>query len=195
MVLDFRNNLDMLSGFTQDAANLSDILATSNERRKNHVHVVFNSKLEVEPVFLRKRREVDVGLWQVNALLGRQFAVVQRHDLQVDVVDLEDPEGHDAVIDIDDLVGLQHLGDILVVDVEELLSACLGVSLIRRERHLVARSKGYIHSASHQSSTDLWTFGVQCDGDWSTGFFLATLTSVVNDRLMVFVRAVTEVLQ
>jgi hypothetical protein len=71
----------MLSGITQNAANLSDILATPNERSKNHVYILFNSKPEVKLVLLRQRWKINVGLRKIDALLRRKFAVVQGHDL------------------------------------------------------------------------------------------------------------------
>lgn len=92
--------------------------------RKDHVHVVLHTKPEIGLILLRKSGEIDVGVGEIDALAGRDEAVVPRLDLDGLVVhNLEHIEGQDTVIDVDNTPGLDDLGDVLVVDIPRSLSA------------------------------------------------------------------------
>jgi hypothetical protein len=117
-VLDLGDDLNVLAILTEDLANGSDILTTSDKRSKDHIHIVLDAKSEIGLVLLGKSREIDISIWKVDALLGRDFAIVASTDTDSLGVDNgEDIESKDTIINVDDTAGLNHLGDVLVVNV------------------------------------------------------------------------------
>lgn len=118
LVLDLGDDLDVLALLAEHLTDGSDVLTTADEGCKDHVDLVLDTELEIGLVLLRERWEIDIGLWKVDALLGRDLAVVDALAAEGLVVDnLEDLECKDTVIDVDGATLLNDLGDVLVVDV------------------------------------------------------------------------------
>lgn len=118
LVLNLGNDLDVLALLAEDLTDGGDVLTTADERGEDHVDTVLDTKPQVGLVLLGKRWEIDIGLWEVDTLLGGDLAVVDTPALEGLVVDnLEDLKGENTVIDIDGTALLNDLGDVLVVDV------------------------------------------------------------------------------
>lgn len=118
LVLDLGDDLDLLAVRAKALTDGLDVVAGTDERGKDHVDLVLDTKLEIGLVLLGERREVDVGAGEVDTLLGRDLAVVDALAPDVLVVrDLNDLKGKDTVIDVDDAARLDDLGDVLVVEV------------------------------------------------------------------------------
>ena len=97
---------------------IRDSVTGADERGKDHVDTVLDTKLQIGLVLFRESRQVHIGTGEVDTLLGRDLAVVDAAALEVLVVgDFEDLESEDTVIDVDGATGLDDLGDVLVVDV------------------------------------------------------------------------------
>ena len=118
LVLNLGNDLDLLTLLAKDIADVTDVTTTTDERSKDHVDLVLNTKLQVADVLLGQSRKVDIGARQVDTLAGRDSTVVQTLATQgLLVYDFEDLEGKNTVIDIDQLAGGDHLGDVFIVKV------------------------------------------------------------------------------
>ena len=76
VVLDLRDDLDVLARFTQALADLEDILPLADKRRKHHVDTVLHAELKVLLVLLRQGGEVDVDVREIHTLLGSEHPVV-----------------------------------------------------------------------------------------------------------------------
>ena len=85
---------------------------------KDHVNIVLDTKPEVVLVLLRESGQIDIRVGQVDALAGRDEPVIPRLDLDGLLVhNLDHVKRQHTVIHVDDATGLDHLGDVLVVDV------------------------------------------------------------------------------
>jgi hypothetical protein len=76
VVLNLRDDLDVLARFTQALADLEDILPLADERRKHHVDTVLHAELKVLLVLLRQGGEVDVDVREIHTLLGSEHPIV-----------------------------------------------------------------------------------------------------------------------
>lgn len=180
LVLDLGNDLDFLAFLTQNLTNVTDVAAATDERGKNHVDLVLDTKLQVVDILLGQSREVNIGAWQVDTLSRGDVAIVETTHAQGLLIDnLEHGKGQDAVIDIDEFAGLDHLGNVLVVDVPTeqdlgsdkldtadcsgiyrhvLVIAGICIFLIRRDVELVPLLDGNVLVAHRVTGTDLGTF-------------------------------------
>ena len=69
-------------------------------------------------ILLREGWEINIGIWEVDTLLGRDLAVVSGTDADSLVInDIDNIKSKNSVIDVDDAALLNDLGDVLVVDV------------------------------------------------------------------------------
>jgi len=144
-VFDLGNDLDPGPLRAQDRPDIPDVLRAADEGGKDHVDIVLDTKTQVVLVLLGQGRQIHIGVGQVDALLGRDEAVVAGTHLDgLGVRDFEDVEGQNTVVDIDDPAGLDHLGDVLVVDVHVLGVATGGIVLVRREVHDGAGGEGNV---------------------------------------------------
>lgn len=117
-VLNLGDNLDVGAILAKDITDVTDVLASSDERGKDHINTVLDTKPQVVLVLFGKGREIDVGVGQVDALLRRDEAIVAGTNLnRLIVLDAKNVKGEDTVIDIDDAAGLNHLGDVGIVNV------------------------------------------------------------------------------
>jgi len=118
LVLNLGNDLDVFAILAENLPDGSDVATTANKRSKDHVDLVLHTKAEIGLVLLRESGEIDVRLREIDTLLRGNLSIVDALALQRLVVDdLEDLERKDTVIDVDDAAGLDHLGDVLVVDI------------------------------------------------------------------------------
>lgn len=76
LVLNLGNDLDLFALFTQNFADMANVASAANERCEDHLDLVLSTEFEIANVLLRKGREVNVSARQVNALPGRDFAVI-----------------------------------------------------------------------------------------------------------------------
>ena len=117
-VLDLGNDLNVLSLFAEDLADGLDIIPAADEGGEDHVDVVLDTESEIGLILLGERGKIDVGLGKVDTLLGRDLAIVDALALEGLIVkDLEDLEGQDTIVDVDDAAGSDDLCNVLVVDV------------------------------------------------------------------------------
>ena len=125
LVLDLCNDLDVLTLLTEHLPDCGNVLTSTDEGCKDHVHTILYTESEIGLVLFGKRRKIDVGLWEVDTLLGRDLAVVDAPAAQSLFVDnLEDFKGEDTVIDVDGTALLNDLGNVLVIDVPGAVRAC-----------------------------------------------------------------------
>jgi hypothetical protein len=216
-VLDLGNDLDVLALLAEDLADGLDVLTTADEGSKDHVDVVLDTKPQVGLILLGESWKVNIGVWEVDTLLGRDLAVVSGSAADGLVVnDLDDIKGENTVVNVDDTAGLDDLGDVLVVDVPKkkkvsvrcnsqgsqgsqnpnlhvLVVAGSSILLIGGDVDLGTGRDGDISITGGVTGSDLWTLGVKGDGDLTTGLNSLGLTGVVNDGLVVLVGAVGEV--
>jgi hypothetical protein len=194
LVLNLGNDLDVLALLAEDLADSSYVAAAADERGEDHVDTVLDTKLEIGLVLLGQRREIDVGLGQVDTLLGGDLAVVDALALEGLLVDdLEDLEGQNTVIDVDSAADLNDLGDVLVVDVHVLVVAGGGVLLIGGNIQDCAGLDRDIGIANSVTCADLRALGVEGNGERATSLGPLGLTRVVDNGLVVLVRTVGEV--
>lgn len=154
-VLNLGNDLDVLALLAEDLPDGLNILSPSDERGEDHVDVVLDTKPQVVLVLLGQSRKIDIGVGQVDTLLGRDEAVVLALDADGLVVNnLEDLERQDTVIDVDDTALLDNLGDVLVVDVHVLGVTCRLVFLIGGDVHHGTSRDGEISVACGVASSD-----------------------------------------
>lgn len=117
-VLDLGNDLDVLALLAQDFADGLDVIGATDERSKDHVYVVLDTKSQVVLVLLGQSRQVNIGVGQVHTLPRRDEAAVLGLDAQGLVInDIQDLKCQDTVVDVDGTALLNHLGDVLVVDI------------------------------------------------------------------------------
>ncbi len=117
-VLNLGNDLDASTLGAEDGTNVLDVLAGADKRGKDHVDVVLDTKLEIGLVLVGQGGQIDIGVGQVDTLAGGNEAVVASAGLDgLVVLDGEDVEGEDTVVHVDDAARLDHLGNVLVVDV------------------------------------------------------------------------------
>jgi hypothetical protein len=118
LILDLGNDLDLLSVLTKNFADVFDIVCSSNKRCEHHVHLVLDAKLEISNVLVGQRRQIDISAWKVDTFLRGDLTIVQRLDTQSLVVDyIDDLEGLDAVVNVDELASVDDLCDIFVVNI------------------------------------------------------------------------------
>jgi hypothetical protein len=110
----------------------------TNEGGEDHVDAILDTKAEIGLVFLGEWGKIDVGLGEVDTLLGRNLAIVDALALEGLVIShLEDLEGQDAVVDVDDAAGRDDLCDVLVVDVPSEVSVLAKAeSAVSRGTHM-----------------------------------------------------------
>ena len=126
--------------------------------------------------------------------MGTDLTGVQSLDLQSLVVnDFQNLERQNTIINVDDSTSGDDLGDVLVVNVHDLVVTSLSVLVIGGEDHFVVWWDWVVNIVGGGTSSDFWTLGVQSNGQWSTWVQFFGLSGVVNDRLVVFVRTVREV--
>jgi hypothetical protein len=206
LVLDLGDDLDVLALLAEHFADGQNVVGATDERSKDHVDIVLDTKSQVGLVLFRKSWEVDVGLWQVDALSGRDLAVVDSLGTNgLLVLDLDDLEGKDTVVDVDGTALLDDLGDVLVVDVPTigqyrsasrsvyprlhvLVVGSSGILLVGGDVDLVTGRDWDIGIIRGVSGTDLWALGVQSYCKRTTWVLLLGLLGVVNDRLVVLFR-------
>lgn len=117
-VLNLGNDLNVLAILTENGADVSDVLGATNERGKDHVDSVLDTEAKIVLVLLRESGQIDVSVGQVDTLAGGDESVVASADLDgLLVLDAQHIEAKDTVVDVDNAAGLDHLGDVLVVDV------------------------------------------------------------------------------
>ena len=132
------NDLNVLAIVTKNSANVLDVLSPSDERRKHHVDIVLHAESEISLILLRQCGQIDIGVGQVDTLLGGNESVVASSDLDGLVVsDFEDIECKDTIVDVDHTALLDDLGNVLVVDIPEELTI--------RSLRLEAPKVGYSH--------------------------------------------------
>jgi len=118
LVLDLGDDLDVLAVLAENLTDGLDVVTGADEGSEDHIDAVLDTETEIGLVLLGESGKIDVGLGKVDTLLGRDLAVVDGSGADVLVVNnLEDLESEDTVIDVDDTAGLDHLGDVLVVEV------------------------------------------------------------------------------
>lgn len=131
-VLDLGNNLNVLALLPEHLADVVNVLGTTDEGGEDHVDIVLDTKQEIGLVLLGQSRQVDIGVGQVDTLLGGDEAVVAGAGFDsLVVLDAQDIKGEDTVVDVDDTAGLDDLGDVLVVDVPSSYRQYLGKSDVR----------------------------------------------------------------
>jgi hypothetical protein len=77
-------------------------------------------------ILLRKGREIDIGIGEIDSLLGRDLAIVSgtgTNGLRID--DFEDVKGENTIVNVDDTSWLNDLGNVLVVNVPRTLVLAL----------------------------------------------------------------------
>jgi hypothetical protein len=79
-VLNLDDDLDVGTVRAKDSTDVLDVLTATNERSKDHVDTVLDTKQKILLVFLRESREVDISLGQVNTLARRDVSGVQGTD-------------------------------------------------------------------------------------------------------------------
>lgn len=186
LILNLGNNLDLLALFTQDFTDVADITSTTNKRGENHVYLVLNTELEIGNILFGKSRKVNVGAWQVDTLLGRDVAVVQALATKVLLIyDFKHLKGEDTVVDIDELAGLDHLGDILIVEIHVDVVGAGGIFLIGCDIDHIALLDGVILVVNGVSGMNLRTLGVEGNGERATSLGLLGFAGIINDRLVI----------
>lgn len=120
LVLNLGDDLDVLAVLAEALADGQDVLAGADEGSEDHVDAVLDTEPQIGLVLLGESRKVDISAGKVDTLLGGDLAVVDGAALEGLLVDnLEDLEGEDTVVDVDDTALLDDLCDVLVVDVPE----------------------------------------------------------------------------
>lgn len=118
LVLNLGDDLNLLTLFTQHVTNVADVTSPTNERGKDHVDAVLDTELEITDILLGKGGKVNIGAGQVNTLARGDVTIVKTLDAQGLVVnDLQNLEGEDTIVDIDELSGSDHIGNVLIVQV------------------------------------------------------------------------------
>jgi len=82
LVLDLGNDLDLFSCVAKYLTDGSNVAAVADERSEDHVDLILDAEAEVVLVFLRERRQIDIGPWKIDTLLGRDLAVVHASDTE-----------------------------------------------------------------------------------------------------------------
>jgi hypothetical protein len=201
----------VLALLAEDLADVGDVLTATDKRREDHVDVVLDAEAQVVLVLLGQGGQVDIRVGQVDALAGRDEAVVAGADLDGLLIDdLEDLEGEDTIVDVDDTAGLDDLCDVLVVDVAGAVVslgvarwrgkagwylhvvrvAGGGVLLVGGEVEDLAGGEGQVGVVLGVAGTDLGALGVEGDGDLTARLGLLGGAGVVNDGLVILVAAV-----
>lgn len=215
-VLNLGNDLDVLAVLAQNLTDGLDVLGTTDERGKDHVDIVLDAKSQVVLVLLGQGRQVNIGVGQVDALPRRDEAVVLGLDAEGLVVDnVQDLESQDAVVDVNDTTLLDHLGDVLVVDIHVLGVTSSLIFLIGGDVQLGTSREGKISIAGGVTGSDfLFTpvllvatlleagvpgfffffitygsLGVQSNSDLATRLSFLGGAGIVDDRLVVLVLA------
>src|ERR1700733_14420989 len=83
LVLDFDDDLDACAVWAEHLTDISDILRTPDERRKNHIDVVLQTKPQVLFVFFRECRQVDGSRREIYALSRRKSATIDGTDFDI----------------------------------------------------------------------------------------------------------------
>ena len=80
LILNLGNDLDVLACLAKNFTNVGDITGPTDERCKNHIHLVSDTKLEIILIFFGKRWEVDVCFGKIDTFLRRNFAIIHALD-------------------------------------------------------------------------------------------------------------------
>lgn len=123
LVLDLGDDLNVLAVLAENLTDGLDVVTATDEGSEDHVNAVLDTEAQVGLVLLGKSRKIDISLGKVDTLLGRDLAVVDSSGADVLVVnDLENLEGEDTVVNVDDAALGDHLGDVLVIKVPSEIS-------------------------------------------------------------------------
>jgi len=144
-------------------------------------------------VLVRKCGKINIRLREVDPLARREGPVVESTNTDVGAVNGQDEERQDTIINVDEFPWCGDLGKIFVVQPQALAIARFAVLVVRGNDELMTRFDRDIFSALHQTSANLWAFSIQGDRDRASGVSGDHLPGVVDDALMVVIRAVGEV--
>merc|ERR1711892_926084 len=136
VILNLGNDLDVGTIITKRIANSHHISGLANERGKDHVDALLDTELQIALVVLGDGREIDLDAGQVDALLRAQLAAVL--DLADDLlrVGLKHLQRNETIVDEDQIVFRNDLGQVLVVNPDAVNIARLLVLVHQRERDL-----------------------------------------------------------
>lgn len=194
LVLNLGDDLDALALLTENVSDGLDVVGGSDERGKDDVDTVLDTKLEVGLVLLGQSGEIDISAGKVNSLSGRNLTVVESLDLEgLGVNLLEDLEGEDTIVNKDDLSNLNLVDNVGVVDEHDLVVTLVLVLGVGGEEHDVAGLDVPVLLVLGDTGSDLGTLGVKSNGQGSALELLLGLSGVLNDGLVVLVRTVREV--
>ena len=128
-VLDLGYDLDVLAVLTKDLTDGLDILSTADEGSKDHVNIILDTKSEIVLIFFGQGGQIDVGVGEVDTLLGRNLAIVTRSDTDGLIINnLENVKCKDTIVDVDDTSRLDDLGDVLIINIPGLGKVNLGAN-------------------------------------------------------------------
>jgi hypothetical protein len=106
----------MLSIFTKDLADRCDILSAADKGGEDHINIVLDTKSEIGLILLRQGWEIDIGVREIDTLLGRNLAIVAGTDTNGLLVgNGNNIKGKNSIINVDDTSRLNDLGDVLIV--------------------------------------------------------------------------------
>ncbi|KAH3665823.1 hypothetical protein OGAPHI_004011 [Ogataea philodendri] len=194
LVLDLGDDLDVLTFLAQDLSNLQNVVGRTDERSKHHVDLILDTESQVVLVLLGQSRQVHVGVWQVHTLVGTDLTGVDGNNLQSGVINnLQNLKRQNTIVNINNLTGLDDLGDVLVVDEHQLVITGVLVLDVCGENHLVVRTNWPVLVVHSTSGSDFRSLGVQSNSKRSTWIKLLGLSGIINHRLVVFVGTVREV--
>lgn len=194
LVLNLGDDLDALALLAEHVSDGLDVVGGSDERGKDHVDTVLNTKLEIGLVLLGQSGEIDIGAREVDTLSRRDLTVVESLDLEGLAVNLlENLEGQNTVVNEDDLANVNLLDNVGVVNVHDLIVALVLVLGVGGEEHDMAGLDVPVLVVLGDTGSDLGALGVESNGQGSALELLLGLSGVLNDGLVVLVRAVGEV--
>ena len=141
-------------------SNGPDAIGIPDKRSKDHVDALFDAKKQILFVLIGHGRQVTLGAGQVASLPGSQLSAILHLSDDEIVPDFLGDDRDESVVDEDLLSDRQHLRQVLVIQVDDLVGAFFFVGLVGGQFDVVARLQVDFLSAVvalQQTGTDFGT--------------------------------------
>ncbi|VFS75162.1 Uncharacterised protein [Kluyvera cryocrescens] len=169
LVFDLGDDLDVFAavGF-QVLTDLNHVRTFTDKGRSNEVNALLATEDQILFVFLSQSWQRNRNAWQVNAFVFAQVTVVQHFTDNFVTFDSGNFHADQTIVNQNGVAYGQVSGEAFIGDSNDFVVAY--DRFVGRESEGLASFQGNVVTAFQLDGTDFWTFGIQQDSCFLTGF-------------------------